>query len=137
MEYQKLIDYRNGIPGFTKEMGMVVTAVAEGYAQVEMELDARSHNPIGSTHGGVIFAIADTAGGVAATSRGSCVTTVEGSINYLNAAMQGTKKLIAATRELKAGKNILVYDVTVSDETGRVIAEARMSYFSLHKPLEL
>lgn len=137
MEFQKLIEYRNGIPGFAKEMGMKVTEVKAGYARVEMELDVRSHNPIGSTHGGVIFAIADTAGGVAASSRGSYVTTVEGSIHYLNAAMQGTKKLVAATRELKAGKNILVYDVTVSDETGQVIAEARMSYFSLHKPIEL
>lgn len=137
MEFQKLIDFRNGFPGFTKEMGMIVTEVKAGYARVEMELDSRSYNPIGSTHGGVIFAIADTAGGVAASSRGSYVTTMDGSINYLNAAMQGTKKLIATTREIKAGKNILVYDVTVSDETGRVIAETRMSYFSLHKPIEL
>ncbi len=137
MEFQKLIDFRNGFPGFTKEMGMVVTEVEAGYARVEMELDGRSHNPIGSIHGGVIFAIADTAGGVAATSRGSYVTTVSGSINYLNPAMQGTKKLIAAAKELKAGKNILVYDVTVSDEKGRVIAETRMTYYSLHKPVEL
>lgn len=134
--FQKLIDFRNSHKGFTKEMNMVVTEVKEGYAKVEMELDSRSDNPIGSVHGGVLFALADTAGGVAATSRGSVVTTMTGNINYLNAAI-GSKRLVASTRELKVGKNVLVYDVTVSDETEKVIAEARMTYYSLHKPLEL
>ena len=132
MDFHKLIDFRNSHPGFTKEMGMVVTEVTEGFARVEMEVDERCFNPIGSVHGGVIFALADTAGGVAATSRGSFVTTVTGSINYLNAAMQ-SKKLIAETREIKVGKNILVYDVTVSDESGQLIAGTRMTYYSLHK----
>lgn len=136
MEFQKLIDFRNNFPGFTKEMGMEVTHVAEGYARMEMEIDERCVNPIGTVHGGVIFALADTAGGVAATSRGSIVTTVSGDINYLNAAI-GVKKLVATTRELKAGKNVLVYDVTISDETERVIAEARMTYYSLHKEVIL
>ena len=115
---------------------MEVTHVAEGYARMEMEIDERCVNPIGTVHGGVIFALADTAGGVAATSRGSIVTTVSGDINYLNAAI-GVKKLVATTRELKAGKNVLVYDVTISDETERVIAEARMTYYSLHKEVIL
>ena len=136
MEFQKLIDFRNGCPGFTKEMGMAVTEVSDGYARVEMEMDERFANPIGSIHGGVIFALADTAGGVAATSKGSFVTTVTGDINYLNPAIN-VKKLIATTRELKAGKNVLVYDVTVTDEKERVIAESRMTYYSLHKEVVL
>jgi acyl-CoA thioesterase len=136
MEFQKLIDFRNGCPGFTKEMGMRVTQASDGYAQVEMEMDERFYNPIGSIHGGVIFALADTAGGVAATSKGNFVTTVTGDINYLNAAM-GNKRLIADARELKSGKNILVFDVTVTDEKETVIAEARMTYYSLHKPVDL
>lgn len=136
MEFQKLIDFRNSVPGFTKEMGMVVTEAADGYARVEMEITKEHGNPIGSVHGGVIFALADTAGGVAATSKGNYVTTVSGDINYLNPAIQ-VKKLIATTRELKAGKNILVYDVTVTDENEKVIAEARMTYYNLHKEVEL
>ena len=136
MDYQKLIDYRNNCPGFTKNMGMKVIEASDGYARLEMEITEEYHNPIGSVHGGVIFALADTAGGVAATSKGSYVTTVTGDINYLNAAI-GVKKLIATTRELKAGKNVLVYDVTVTDETGKVIAETRMTYYSLHKEVEL
>lgn len=136
MEFEKLIDFRNKIPGFTKEMGMRVTEAGDGYARVEMDIEEHLSNPIGSVHGGVIFALADTAGGVAATSKGSFVTTVTGDINYLNPAIK-VKKLTAVTREIKAGKNILVYDVTVMDERERVIAESRMTYYSLHKEVIL
>ncbi len=132
MEFQKLIDFENEFSGFIKEMGMVVTAVSDGYAKVEMKIEETHGNPIGAVHGGVIFSLADTTGGIAATSKGNYVTTVTGDINYLNPAMN-VKKLVADTRELKAGKNILVYDVTVRDEKGTVIAEARMTYYSLHK----
>lgn len=136
MDFQKLIDFRNNASGFTKEMGMTVTEVSDGYARVEMDIDERHGNPIGSVHGGVIFALADTAGGVAATSKGSFVTTVTSDINYLNPAI-GVKKLIATTRELKVGKNVLVYDVTIRDEKDKVIAESRMTYYSLHKEVDL
>lgn len=137
MEFQKYMDFRNGIPGFNKEMGITVTEISDGYARLEVEIKHEIHgNPIGSVHGGMIFALADSAGGVAAASKGNYVTTVSGNINYLNPAIN-VKKLIATTRELKAGKNILVYDVTVTDENEKVIAEARMTYYNLHKEVEL
>lgn len=136
MGFDKLMDYRNDFPGFTRQMGMKVTEISDGFARVEMNIDEKSANPIGSVHGGVIYALADTAGGVAATSKGSFVTTVTGNINYLNPAI-GVKKLIATTRELKVGKNVLVYDVSITDEKERSIAEARMTFYSLHKEVIL
>ena len=135
MDYNKLKEFRNNASGLTKELGQQVMEVSAGYARVEMDIDERHINPIGSVHGGAIFSLADSAGGVAAMSRGSFVTTVTGSINYLNPAIN-VKKLIADTRELKAGKNILVYDVAIWDESGQAIAEAHMTYYSLHKPFE-
>ena len=135
-ECRKWMEYRNNHYGFTREMGMKVTEVSDGYARVEMDIDKRSGNPIGSVHGGVIFALADTAGGVAATTKGSYVTTVTGNINYLNPALT-VKRLIATTREVKVGKNILVYDVSVRDENEKIIAEARMTFYSLHKKVVL
>ena len=137
MNYKKYEEFRNNAPGFTKEMDMIFTEVSEGYAKAEMEVQQKHMNPIGSVHGGVIFALADTTGGVAATAKNdSFVTTVSGNINYLNPAIN-VKKLIATTKELKVGKNILVYDVTIADETEKVIAEARMTYFNLNKEIKL
>ena len=135
MDYNKLKEFRNSSLGLIKELGLQVVEVSAGYARIEMDIDERHVNPIGSVHGGAIFALADSVGGTAAISRGSLVTTAAGSINYLNPAIN-VKKLTADTRELKAGKNILVYDVAIRDESGQAIAEASMTYYSLHKPFE-
>lgn len=136
MDFEKLMDYRNSLPGFNQKIGMYVMEITNEYVKMEMDIDESHGNPIGSVHGGVIFALADSAGGVAALSHGSYVTTVSGNINYLNPAIK-VKKLIATTKELKVGKKILVYDVTITDENERVIAETRMTYYSLQKPVEL
>ncbi|GHU42412.1 phenylacetic acid degradation protein PaaD [Clostridia bacterium] len=136
MDYNKLKDFRNTSKGFTGQLGLRFVEISDGYARAELPIDPALHNnPIGSVHGGVIFSIADSVGGAAAYTKGSYVTTVTGDINYLTAAI-GTKTLIAEATEVKAGKNILVYDVNVFNETGTKIAATRMTYYSLHKSIE-
>ena len=119
VDYEKLKQIRN--MGFIKHTGIKTVELREGYA-----------NPIGSTHGGVLFTLVDTVGGAAATSRGRYVTTVSGNINYLRPAMN-CKKLIGESREIKIGKKMCVYDVMITDENDREIAKATMTYFYLDK----
>ena len=47
------------------------------------------------------------------------MTTSSGTISYLNAAMN-PEKLIAEAVELKAGKNLLTYDVYIRTEEGKL-----------------
>ncbi|MCD8216565.1 MAG: PaaI family thioesterase [Clostridiales bacterium] len=133
MDFEKLKEIRN--TGFIKEIGFETTEIREGYARGEVTLAPKHGNPIGSIHGGVIFTIADTIGGAAATSRGRFVTTLSGNINYLRPAI-GSKKLFAESAEIKVGKNVCVYDVMITDDTGRKIARATMTYYYL-KDVEL
>lgn len=128
MDLEKLMERRN--MGFIREIGMEYTDVREGYARGELILRPMHFNPIGSVHGGVIFAMADTIGGTAATSRGRMVTTLSGNINYLRPAMN-CEKLTAESREIKVGKNVCVYDVLIADDSGREIASARMTFYYL------
>lgn len=130
MDFEKLKKIRN--MGFIKEIGFSLTDIREGYAKGELELTSMHANPIGSTHGGVIFSIADTVGGAAASSRGRFVTTVSGNINYLSPAMNCTK-LIGESREIKVGKKMCVYEVTITNEQDKVIAVATMTFFYLEK----
>ena len=85
-------------------------------------------NPIGSVHGGIIFSIADSVGGAAALSRGGKVTTVSGNINYINPAL-GCTKLIGEAIEVKSGRHMSVINVSISNQTGTVIAIATMTYY--------
>ena len=113
--------------GFINQIGFVVTDVKKGYAKGEIALTEMHGNPIGSIHGGVLFSLADSVGGVAATTAGSFCTTVNGTINYLNPAI-GCKKLAGEARPIKIGRRLAVIQVTITDETERIIACATMTY---------
>ena len=69
VDYEKLKQIRN--MGFIKHTGIKTVELREGYAKGEIVLDERHANPIGSTHGGVLFTLVDTVGGAAATSHDS------------------------------------------------------------------
>lgn len=128
MNFEKLSELRN--TGFIHEIGMEVLEIREGYARELLRVHPTHVNPIGSVHGGVIFTLADTVGGTAAISRGRMVTTVSGNINYLNPAID-CEELIGEAREIKVGKKMGVYEVTITNETGKTIAVATMTYFYL------
>ncbi|MCD8332784.1 MAG: PaaI family thioesterase [Clostridiales bacterium] len=118
--------------GFIREVGFEAAEMENGYARCELVLQEKHFNPIGSVHGGVIFTMADTVGGAAAVSRGRSVTTVSGDIHFLRPAMN-SKKLIGESQEVKTGKNMCVYNVMISDETGRQIAMATMTYYYIQE----
>lgn len=132
--FDKVFQFRRLEGTASDYLGIVITEAGPGWARGEMPCRKEHLNPIGSIHGGIIFFLADTVGGTAACSRGSRVTTASGSISYLNAAMN-SEKLIAEAVELKAGKNLLTYDVYIRNEAEKLIAKATMEYFSLHVKL--
>ena len=125
--FEKIKEDRNEQNGFINQIGFVVTDVKDGYAKGEIALTEMHGNPIGSVHGGVLFSLADTVGGVAATTAGSFCATVNGSINYLNPAI-GCKKLIGEARAVKIGRRLAVIEVTITDETERILVCATMTY---------
>lgn len=127
VDFEKLCEERNLQNGFMNQIGFVTTEVKELYAKGEILLTSMHGNPIGSVHGGVLFAMADTVGGIAATSIGSYCTTVSGSINYLNPAIN-CEKLIGEATPIKVGHNLAVIQVMIRDEKGTDIACAMMTY---------
>lgn len=133
MDFEKLKEIRN--MGFIKDIGIVLTELREGYAKGELLLQPKHMNPIGSVHGGVLFTMADTVGGAAATSRGRYVTTVSGNMNYLRPAMN-CKCIVGESREVKIGKNMCVYEVMITDDAGKEIALATMTYYYLREITE-
>lgn len=116
--------------GFAKLIGLKITDMENGFARGEIAIDERHQNPIGSLHGGVYYTLADVIGGAAAVSRGYLVTTVNSSFSYLRPGI-GTSLLYATAKEIKYGKNISVYDVTVFDEKDVALAQGTFTYMSL------
>lgn len=135
MDYNKLIEIRNESNAFANYIGLKLTKISEGYAETELMVTESLLNPINSVQGGVLFTVADVTGGGAAASHGRHITTIDGSIHYLRPGLN-TTKITGKARELKAGKNILVYDVSVEDQDGVVLAEGIFSYKAFDRVIE-
>jgi len=85
-------------------------------------------------HGGVVAMLADTAGGFAsflAAPAGSHVATIEMKINFLEPIEHGEIK--ADARVLRQGRTTSVVDCDVTDQDGRLVGKALMT-FSVRLP---
>lgn len=114
--------------GYIKYNHLTFTELGTGKAKAEVAVDGNLLNPMGSVHGGCLFSVCDTVGGTAAMTHGVAVTTTMGTISYLNPAA-GCSRLYAEAVELKAGKTLFHYDVSVRDEKGTLICKADMEYY--------
>ena len=130
MDYKSLIENRNATNHFAIHTGCVVTEISEGKATVEHVPSKNSLNPSGAVHGGLLYTMADIAAGNAACSYGGHAATVNSSFNYLRPALNA-KKLIAKAIEVKHGKRIMVFDVTVEDQEGTLLCSGFFTYMPL------
>jgi 1,4-dihydroxy-2-naphthoyl-CoA hydrolase len=113
-----------------KQFGFVLAKAEPGRVVLRMRVDERHKQVHGVVHGGVLAALADTAGGLAtymAVPRGTRVATVEMKINYLEAVEGGN--VSADARVIRLGKHIAVVDCDVREEDGRLAGKALMTFF--------
>ena len=101
--------------------GVEIEEAREGYARVAMRLRADMLNGHGMAHGGMIFALADTAFAYACNSRNERAVAGQASIVFLSAAKEG-ERLVAEAREQALAGRSGVYAVTVSGAEGRAVA---------------
>ena len=78
-------------------------------------------NAGGAVQGGAIFTLADFAFAVAANSLGKMTVSVNNSISFISASKG--KKLIAKATRLSNSKRLCFYNVSVTDDTGALIAD--------------
>ena len=68
---------------FAQHIGMELLEVTEGYALGRIRLAKQYENIYGGMHGGCAYSLADTLSGIAASTYGEYVTTLDASMNYL------------------------------------------------------
>lgn len=116
----------------SRELGIKITAVKPGYAQVTMPVRADMLNGHATCHGGFVFAVADSAFAFACNT-GNHATVASGcTIDYVAPAREGD--LLTATAEVCTRKGRLgVYDITVTNQDGDVIAYFRGKSYQIGK----
>ncbi len=119
--FQKLV-------GFEAEKG-------EGTALVTLEIEAHHLNPNGVVHGGVAYAMMDTAMGRATMSLlddDKICATIEMQVRYFRGVSSG--RLNATATVINAGRRIVHVEARTVDGDGRLIASSTSSYAVLEAP---
>ncbi|MBO3663850.1 hydroxyphenylacetyl-CoA thioesterase PaaI [Microbacterium stercoris] len=105
-------------------LGMTVRHDAPGEAEVSMTVRDDMTNGFGITHGGLVFTLADTAFAIACNEDDQVTVAIGADISFLKSTRAGDVLTARAVRRIRSGRAGL-YDVTVTDQEGDVVAEVR------------
>ncbi|MBL8344979.1 MAG: methylmalonyl Co-A mutase-associated GTPase MeaB [Rubrivivax sp.] len=106
---------------YARATGIVCVRGGPGGAEVQLTLRPDHLNFNGTCHGGVIFALADTAFGLASNSHGTVAAGIDAHITYQQAARAG-ETLTAQAREVSRSRKLAVYRVDVTRADGRPVS---------------
>ena len=118
---RKVADAMLAREGTGPAWGIEIEEMREGYARIRMRLTAIMLNGHRMAHGGMVYALADTAFAYACNSRNLRTVAAQASIVFLDAAREGELLVAEAKEEALAGRSG-VYNATVRGEDGRTIA---------------
>jgi uncharacterized protein (TIGR00369 family) len=110
-------------------LGFEVESVHDGRAIFRLTVQPRHKQLHGVVHGGILAALADTAGAIAAYTAvlpGVELATLELKINYLEPVPGG--KIKADAKVLRAGRNFIVTECEIFNESGSMAAKALMTF---------
>lgn len=127
-QYQKVVEDNP----FAAAIGMEILNIREGYVFARVKTRKELKNIYGDLHGGCLYTVADNMAGVAASTCGYYVTTVNGSIHYLKAA-RNTEYIYCEAEVIKPGRSISVVSVKIRDDQKMLLNTAEFTYFNLKK----
>ena len=135
MDFQKLADYRNTHNPFPQKLGIHIEEIQLGRSRLTKVITEDDLNIAGMAHGGVFFALSDTAAGAALSSYGQRAVTLNTSFNFLKDAKLGDT-LTAEARETKHGSSICIYDVEIKNQTGALVGTGTLTFYMLNEKLD-
>lgn len=125
--YRALMNNANNIRGFVRHNNIRITKLEELYAEGELTITPDSLNRWGFVHGGCLVSLADTVGGVAATTTGKSTVTLNNTFNFLRPA--GGSRIRCVGRAVKVGKTIAVFRCTLTDDREREVANGDFTFY--------
>jgi uncharacterized protein (TIGR00369 family) len=119
--------------GWNAAMGIRLLRANADEVTAELEIDERHRQAYGIVHGGVYSGMIETVSSVAAAlwarRNQQSVVGLENHTSFLNAVREG--KLLATARPLMRGRRTQVWEATVTDSAGRVVAQGQVRLIAL------
>ena len=117
---------------FAELLDMRVSDPDDGSSVVVMPINPHHLQQAGRVQGGIVVALADYAmyrAIKAILKPGEATTTIEIKVNFLAAAEKG--ELTATAKIISSGRRIMVGEMEVRDEDGKLIAQGLGTYMVL------
>ena len=115
---------------FIKMLNIEILDLSSDYARGRMPFDRQYCNPYGSMHGGCLYALADTVTGILADNAGCDVTTVEGNLCFLEAAVDTAYVYCEATMK-RCGKHLITVSAEIKDDAGKLLDCGNFVFFKM------
>jgi 1,4-dihydroxy-2-naphthoyl-CoA hydrolase len=118
----------NAMPGWVKEMGVVILTASPDEVTCEWEVSEKHHQGYGIVHGGVHSGVIETLASIGAAAvaypRGQRVVGLENNTSFIRAVRSG--KLHGLARPVTRGRSSQVWEVWIRDEKERLVAQGRV-----------
>ncbi len=108
----------------SQSLGMQINSVSPGNAELTMAVRPDMTNGHGTCHGGFIFTLADSAFAFACNTYDERTVAQHAQITFIAPAKSGDKLIASAVERSRTGRSG-IYDITVTLEDGKPIAEFR------------
>ena len=108
----------------SQALGMELLSVAPGTARLAMVVRDDMVNGHGTCHGGFIFTLADSAFAFACNTYDERTVAQHAQISFIAPASNGDRLIAQATERSRTGRSG-IYDISVTLEDGKQIAEFR------------
>ena len=114
---------------YSDSLGLKFLSFEEGFCRAVLPIQPDFLNPLKALHGGFLYTVADTVGGIAALHPDSdeSVTTISGTMNFFLPALN-LSELYAEGRVVKDGKRIAFVEVDLLSEKRTLYARGNFSF---------
>ena len=106
---------------FSRWLGIEILYVEEGRCSLQMTVRKEMLNGFGIAHGGISYALADSALAFASNSHGRKAVSIETSISHLK-PLKEVQKINAEAELENLGNKIATYHVKVNSDNNQLIA---------------
>lgn len=122
-QFQTIEEAREFFKGdlFATNAGVTIDELTDDHCLCSMPITENHKNAAGGVMGGAIFTLGDFAFAVASNNRHRITVAQQVSINFLSSS-RGSK-LIARAVCKKDGKTTCVYNIDITDDLGRDVAQ--------------
>jgi acyl-CoA thioesterase len=135
MEPRDIVDKMMTGDAFSQWLGIEIKSSDSGRCALSMVTRSEMLNGFGILHGGITYSLADSALAFASNSQGRHAVSIDTGIAHLKKVGVG-ERLFAEAVELSLSNRVASYQVSVTNETGELVALFRGTVFRTEKAWE-